>query len=85
MRDGTLMRVSFCKIHCSLICFCKPSAAHLYTSASIMKVESSPHVVFAVDKLSSGVKVEKNVVNGNENAQALLKSCIQNPRGQEAG
>ncbi|XP_042018956.1 uncharacterized protein LOC121766771 [Salvia splendens] len=85
MKDGTLMPVLICKIHCPFICFCKPSAAHLYTSAPL-KLEGSPHVVhsaFAVDKSPS--VVEEGSVNGNKNSETVLKSCIREPQGKEAG
>lgn len=85
MKDGTLMPVLFCKIHCPFICFCKPSAAHLYTSAPL-KLEGSPHVghsAFAVDK--SPTVVEEGSVNGTENSETVLKSCIRKPQGKEAG
>ncbi|KAG6397223.1 hypothetical protein SASPL_143389 [Salvia splendens] len=85
MKDGTLMPVFFCKIHCPFICFCKPSAAHLYTSAPL-KLEGSPHVVhssFAVDKSPS--VVEEGSVNGNKNSETMLKSCIREPQRKEAG
>ncbi|KAI3450916.1 hypothetical protein Pfo_007581 [Paulownia fortunei] len=90
MKEGTFMRVLFCKIHCPFICFCKPSAAHLYTSGPL-KLENTPHVVpsttFAVsnasDKSSSGVKEEG--VNGNQEAENVLKSCIRKlPYGPDA-
>lgn len=41
MKESIFMRVLFCKIHCPFICFCKPSAAHLYTSGAL-KLENTP-------------------------------------------
>lgn len=38
------MRVLFCKIHCPFMCFCKSSAAHLYTSGPL-KLENTPQIV----------------------------------------
>lgn len=43
MKESGLMRVLFCKIHCPFICFCKPSAAHLYSQGQL-KLENTPHV-----------------------------------------
>ncbi|KAL0436105.1 UNVERIFIED_CONTAM: hypothetical protein Sradi_0318400 [Sesamum radiatum] len=82
MKEGTLMRVLFCKIQCPFICFCKSSAAHLYTSGPL-KLENSPHVVpstaFALssasDKSSSGIKEDGLI--GKQGAENVLKSCIR--------
>lgn len=63
------MRLLLCKIQCPFICFCKPSAAHLYTSAPL-KLESSPHVV------SSGLGFDKEAANAKTKAP---KSCIRKP------
>ncbi|KAL8546715.1 hypothetical protein ACS0TY_006441 [Phlomoides rotata] len=86
MKEGSLMRVSSCKIHCPFICFCKPTAAHLYSSAPL-KLESTPHVVPSTlfadsDKPSEGVKEE--AVNGkDEEAENGARSCIR--KRSEAG
>ncbi|PHU08987.1 hypothetical protein BC332_20847 [Capsicum chinense] len=67
MKEGSLMRVLFCKIHCPFICFCKPSAAHLYTPGPL-KLESTPHVPAGASNQQSEVSI--NASNG-------LKSCIR--------
>ncbi|KAI3461903.1 hypothetical protein Pfo_018566 [Paulownia fortunei] len=80
------------KIQCRFMCFCKPSAAHLYTSGPL-KLENTPHLVpstaYAVsdvsDKSSSGVEeegvkeegVEEEGVCENHEAESVLKSCIR--------
>ncbi|PIN18633.1 hypothetical protein CDL12_08693 [Handroanthus impetiginosus] len=89
MKEGSLMRVLFCKIKCPFICFCKPSAAHIYTSRPLpLKLENAPqsHVVPSAavcnasdDKPSYGIKEES--VNGNQQ----LKSSIRKlPNGTDA-
>ncbi|KAL8484309.1 hypothetical protein ACS0TY_026842 [Phlomoides rotata] len=73
-------RVLFCKIHCPFMCFCKPSAAHLYTSGPL-KLENTPQIVvpssaaYAVcNNSTSEVKVE---CVGETNT--VLKSCMRKP------
>ncbi|WMV06747.1 hypothetical protein MTR67_000132 [Solanum verrucosum] len=66
MKESSLMRVLFCKIHCPFVCFCKPSAAHLYTPGPL-KLESTPHVSGASHQQS---EVSLDAGNG-------LKSCIR--------
>ncbi|KAH6811293.1 Lysyl-tRNA synthetase, partial [Perilla frutescens var. frutescens] len=62
------------QIHCPLMCFCKPSAAHIYTSGPL-KLESAPHIVPSTAYAISGVKEE--CVNEKHGAHTVLKSCIR--------
>lgn len=82
MKETIFMRVLFCKIHCPLMCFCKPSAAHIYTSGPL-KLESAPHIVpstaYAVSGKSSSEGVKEEGVNRKHEAHAVLKSCIRKP------
>ncbi|KAL1565705.1 hypothetical protein AAHA92_01398 [Salvia divinorum] len=66
MKETVFMRVLFCKIRCPLMCFCKPSAAHLYTSKAL-KLESIPHVVPSAEE-RAGAK------HGDD---TVTKSCIR--------
>ncbi|KAL0436756.1 UNVERIFIED_CONTAM: hypothetical protein Sradi_0383500 [Sesamum radiatum] len=79
------MRVLFCKIQCPFMCFCKPSAVHLYASGPL-KLESTPHVFPSTvsddvsdesssSSLSSGLKEED--VDGKHEAEVVLKSCLR--------
>lgn len=79
MKAGSLMRLLLCKIHCPFICFCKPSAAHLYTAAPL-KLESSPHVVPSA--FAAADKPSPEAVKGKKKA---LKSCIRKTGDQDAG
>ncbi|CAI9770488.1 unnamed protein product [Fraxinus pennsylvanica] len=81
------MRILFCKINCPFICFCKPSAAHLYTSGKL-KLENAPRVPstdFTVsdttdDNVTGGTTKVKNVrLNGKLDAEYVPKSCIKKP------
>ncbi|XP_051131132.1 uncharacterized protein LOC127251469 isoform X2 [Andrographis paniculata] len=82
MKDTISMRVLFCKINCPLMCFCKPSAAHLYATQPL-KLENSPHITHStdstvsdiLDKATSGIKGE--TVNGKHEAVSVLRSCIR--------
>ncbi|XP_009624627.1 uncharacterized protein LOC107829708 isoform X1 [Nicotiana tabacum] len=79
MKESSLMRVLFCKIHCPFICFCKPSAAHLYTSGPL-KLESGPHVTptLVSDQQSVAAEVkEESPLDGNQLPENDLKSCIR--------
>ncbi|XP_009788940.1 uncharacterized protein LOC107813900 [Nicotiana tabacum] len=79
MKESSLMRVLFCKIHCPFICFCKPSAAHLYTSGPL-KLESGPHVTptLVSDQQSVVAEVkEESSLDGNQLPENDLKSCIR--------
>lgn len=67
------MRVLFCKIHCPFMCFCKPSAAHLYTSEPL-KFDSDSHVIPSTIYAVSSLKEEEEK---REAPQAELKSCMQ--------
>ncbi|KAL2470036.1 hypothetical protein Adt_38172 [Abeliophyllum distichum] len=87
MKETTIfMRILFCKIHCPFICFCKPSAAHLYTSGPL-KLENTPHVPStavtvsdATDNLTGETTEVKNEsLNGKLDAENVLKSCIKKP------
>lgn len=86
-KETIFMRILFCKIHCPFICFCKPSAAHLYTSGPL-KLENAPHVpstaVIVSDatdnKLTGDTNEVKNEsLNGSLDAENVLKSCIKKP------
>ncbi|KAL1540928.1 hypothetical protein AAHA92_25210 [Salvia divinorum] len=70
MKETSFMRVLFCKIHCPLMCFCKPPAAHLYTSKPL-KLESAPHVA-----RSTVYAKEEECVEAKHEA-AVIKSCIR--------
>lgn len=79
MKETIFMRFLFCKIHSPFMCFCKPSAARLYTSGPL-KLESGPRdvpsAVYAV--CDASVKVEG--LNGKDDDDAeivVLKSCIK--------
>ncbi|XP_059280547.1 uncharacterized protein LOC132034268 [Lycium ferocissimum] len=74
MKESSLMRVLFCKIHCPFICFCKPSAAHLYTPGPL-KLQSTQHVV-SLPHQQSELKEESLEPSGNGNGNGL-KSCIR--------
>ncbi|CAA0829027.1 Unknown protein [Striga hermonthica] len=66
------------------MCFCKPSAAHVYNSAPA-KLENSVNVIAEdSDKSSSGVEVEISRGEGaNGNCEDVdldvFKSCIRKP------
>lgn len=85
------MRVLFCKIHCPLMCYCKPSAAHIYTSGGALKLESAsqrvPSTAYAVSGKSSSEGAGEEGVNGEHEAHMVLKSCIRGkpPPQPEAG
>ncbi|KAL5720521.1 hypothetical protein ACHQM5_013186 [Ranunculus cassubicifolius] len=92
------MRVLFCKLHCPLICFCKPSA-HLLSPLKLensLNVPSSvSSVVDEVDQLSVEEKVdddgdEKVSLDGNQEIEilpksSLKKSCSQSGKEVEKG
>ncbi|KAL3828857.1 hypothetical protein ACJIZ3_017659 [Penstemon smallii] len=60
------------KIQCPFICFCKPSAAHIYTSGPL-KLENAPHIVPPIDfAISSDSSDNSSSESGN-----VLKSCIK--------
>lgn len=71
MKEGSLMRVLFCKIHCPFVCFCKPSAAHLY-SPGPLKLEGTPHV-----SLPGASHQQSEVKQESLDAGNSLKSCIR--------
>lgn len=68
MKETFFMRVLFCKIHCPFMCFCKPSAAHLYTSTPL-KLDVVPSTIYAVKQQ------EKH--QAPPPPQTVLKSCIR--------
>ncbi|KAK4441055.1 hypothetical protein Salat_0440400 [Sesamum alatum] len=78
------MRVLFCKIQCPFMCFCKPSATHLYAPGPL-KLENHPHVFPSTvsddvsdessSSSSSGLKEED--VDGKHEAEVVLKSCLR--------
>lgn len=78
------MRVLFCKIHCPFICFCKPSAAHLYTPGPL-KLENTPQAPSSVvsvsdtsDQLSGETTlVKEDDLDGKEPTENVIKSCIK--------
>ncbi|KAG5628421.1 hypothetical protein H5410_000138 [Solanum commersonii] len=70
MKESSLMRVLFCKIHCPFVCFCKPSAAHLYTPGPLKLESSTPHV-----SLPCGASHQQSEVSLD--AGNSLKSCIR--------
>ncbi|CAN4087806.1 unnamed protein product [Withania somnifera] len=72
MKEGSLMRVLFCKIHCPFVCFCKPSAAHLY-SPGPLKLESTPHVSLPDASHKKSEVKDESLDAGNTS----LKSCIR--------
>ncbi|KAK3037019.1 hypothetical protein RJ639_031593 [Escallonia herrerae] len=86
LMKSIFMRVLLCKIHCpSFICFCKPSAAHLYTPGPL-KLENTPHVPSSVVSVTdtSNLSGEANEVReGNlddekkQHAEIALRSCIR--------
>ncbi|KAA8549697.1 hypothetical protein F0562_001285 [Nyssa sinensis] len=85
MKQSIFMRVLFCKIHCpSFICFCKPSAAHLY-SPGPLKLENTPHVPSTVVSITntseqlSGetTEVKEESLDGKQEIEQVLKSCIR--------
>ncbi|XP_073040232.1 uncharacterized protein [Primulina eburnea] len=85
MKESILMRVLFCKIHCPLICFCKPSVAHLYCSEPLKLENSTPSTVpteiagsDSFDNKSCGEGKEERV-NWNTEANFVGKSCIKKP------
>lgn len=87
MKEELLMRLLFCKIHCPFICFCKPSAAHIYTSSSPIKLEKNPqHLVVpssvavvadASESDSSSSEEKEDQVDGLNGNVHVLKSCIR--------
>ncbi|KAL8058122.1 hypothetical protein ABFS82_04G226400 [Erythranthe guttata] len=66
--EGSLMRVLFCKIHSSFVCFCKPGNAHLYSSS--LKLENAPNKE-VVHSTFVGVSLLSS-----ENG-VLVKSCMK--------
>ncbi|KAK3030479.1 hypothetical protein RJ639_038785 [Escallonia herrerae] len=75
------------RIHCpSFICFCKPSAAHLYTPGPL-KLENTPHVPSSVVSVTdtsnhfSGEAIEFKEGNlddeKKQHAEIALRSCIR--------
>lgn len=70
MKESSLMRVLFCKIHCPFVCFCKPSAAHLYTPGPLKLESSTPHVSLPCGASHQQSEVSLDAGNG-------LKSCIR--------
>ncbi|KAK2974460.1 hypothetical protein RJ640_013202 [Escallonia rubra] len=87
LMKSIFMRVLLCKIHCpSFICFCKPSAAHLYTPGPL-KLENSPHVPSSVVSVTdtsnhfSGEAIEGKEGNldaeKKQHAEIALRSCIR--------
>nr|GMD68811.1 Acetyl-coenzyme A synthetase [Ipomoea batatas] len=83
MKESGLMRVLFCKIHCPFICFCKPSAAHLYTQAQL-KLENTPHVpsstVVAGDPSGEIGEAKEESLQGSKQQAAInggRRSCIR--------
>ncbi|CAK9187759.1 unnamed protein product [Ilex paraguariensis] len=78
------MRVLFCKIHCpSFICFCKPSAAHLYTPGPL-KLENTHGLSSAVcatdasDHIARGTnEVKEENSEGKQEAEDVPRSCIR--------
>ncbi|XP_057781144.1 uncharacterized protein LOC130999590 isoform X2 [Salvia miltiorrhiza] len=70
------MHLSDSLIQCPLMCFCKPSAAHLYTSKPL-KLESAPRAVASTVYAVSGVKEEGRVVDAKHEAETARKSCIR--------
>lgn len=81
MKESSLMRVLFCKIHCPFICFCKPSAAHLYNPGPL-KLESTPHVPASTVVSLPGAshqqtEVKEESLGGYQPAGNGLKSCIR--------
>ncbi|XP_047966552.1 uncharacterized protein LOC125210946 [Salvia hispanica] len=78
MKESVFMRVLFCKIRCPLMCFCKPSGTHVYTSKAL-KLESAPHIVppaVNAKPLDEGVKEEEraDVEHGDG---TVTKSCVR--------
>lgn len=78
MKESSLMRVLFCKIHCPFICFCKPSAAHLYTPGPL-KLESTPHV--ALPAGASHQQSEESLDAGNGLKSCIRKCPVVGPKG----
>ncbi|PIN05583.1 hypothetical protein CDL12_21879 [Handroanthus impetiginosus] len=76
MKETIFMRVLFCKIHCPFICFCKPTAAHLYTSKPF-KLESTPSTAYAISDDVSDKSSSSEGINGKHEAESVLKSCIK--------
>ncbi|XP_041997230.1 uncharacterized protein LOC121747287 [Salvia splendens] len=78
MKETVFMRVLFCKIRCPLMCFCKPSGTHVYTSKAL-KLESAPHIVPpAVNAKPSdeGVKEEESA-DAEHGDGTVTKSCVR--------
>ncbi|MFS8034696.1 putative light-harvesting complex-like protein OHP2 [Helianthus anomalus] len=82
-----LMRVLFCKIHCSFICFCKSStASHLYNSGPL-KLENSPQaphssVVTDTSDQNHVEDVKENEISEDEKKESqieivVVRSCMK--------
>ncbi|XP_019173758.1 PREDICTED: uncharacterized protein LOC109169335 [Ipomoea nil] len=81
MKESGLMRVLVCKIHCPFICFCKPSAAHLYTQAPL-KLENTPHAPSSIvvgDPSGDIGEAKEESVHGSKQAaiNGGHRSCIR--------
>ncbi|XP_051142901.1 uncharacterized protein LOC127259556 [Andrographis paniculata] len=86
-KESIFMGAMLCEVHCPFICFCKSSAAHLYSSGPL-RLENTPHDVVRSTEQTHAVRDVSATAetcgdkqgcggNGKKDAGNILKSCIR--------